>query len=118
MGNQQKISYFQAALALKEKVNLLQFLNDAGIKPDGGFYSYEAIKEAIEKGIGHTVGVECITDLFGNSQLFEVYVCVDKSGSKIIDCPIVPESKRCKETIEFAVFESESLLDEKSAYSL
>ncbi|XP_016504184.1 intracellular ribonuclease LX-like isoform X2 [Nicotiana tabacum] len=89
-----------------------------GIKPDGGFYSYEAMKEAIEKGIGHTVGVECNIDLFGNRQLFEVYVCVDKCGSEIIDCPIVPESKRCKESIEFAVFESESLLDEKSAYSL
>lgn len=78
----------------------------------------EAIKEAIEKDIGHTVGVQCNIDLFGNSQLFEVYVCVDKSGSNIIDCPIIPESKRCNETVEFAVFGSENVLDGGSAYSL
>ncbi|TMX02891.1 hypothetical protein EJD97_019331 [Solanum chilense] len=111
-------SYFQAALALKEKVNLLQILKNAGIQPNGGFYNLEAIKKAIEKGIGHTIGVECNIDLNGNSQLYEVYVCVDKSGSNIIDCPIIPETKRCNEIVEFAVFGSRNILDEGHAYSL
>ncbi|XP_006344267.1 intracellular ribonuclease LX-like [Solanum tuberosum] len=111
-------SYFQAALALKEKVNLLQILKNAGIQPNGGFYNLEAIKKAIEKGIEHTIGVECNIDLNGNSQLFEVYICVDKSGSNIIDCPIIPETKRCNEIVEFAVFGSRNILDGGHAYSL
>ncbi|KAK4371047.1 hypothetical protein RND71_010522 [Anisodus tanguticus] len=92
-------SYFEAALTLKEKVNLLQILKDAG----------NITLEAIEKGIGHTAGVECNIDLSGNSQLFEVYMCVDKSGLELIDCPIIPESKRCNEIVEFVVFGSETV---------
>ncbi|KAH0678082.1 hypothetical protein KY284_019167 [Solanum tuberosum] len=111
-------SYFQAALALKEKVNLLQILKNAGIQPNGGFYNLEAIKKAIEIGIEHTIGVECNIDLNGNSQLYEVYICVDKSGSNIIDCPIIPETKRCNEVVEFAVFGSRNILDGGHAYSL
>ena len=45
--------YFEAALNLKKKVNLLQILKIARIEPDDGFYSLDNIVKAIIKGIGH-----------------------------------------------------------------
>ncbi|MCD7460739.1 hypothetical protein HAX54_044319 [Datura stramonium] len=56
-------SYFEAALTIKEKVNLLSVLEDAGIEP-GGFYSLEAIKEAIKNGTGHEAAIQCNKDAF------------------------------------------------------
>ena len=76
--------YFEAALNLKKKVNLLQILRVARIEPDDGFYSLDNIVRAIIKGIGHTPRIECNKDSHGNSQLYNIYLCVDSSRSKII----------------------------------
>ncbi|XP_006344331.1 ribonuclease 1-like [Solanum tuberosum] len=100
-------SYFQVTLALKEKVNLLQLLKNAGIRPDGGSYGMKAIKEAIKNGIGHDVVIECNNDVFGNNQLFQVYICVDKTGSDLIECPMILKRK-CDENIVFADFGSDT----------
>ncbi|PHT33751.1 hypothetical protein CQW23_25551 [Capsicum baccatum] len=59
------------ALTIKEKVNLLSVLKNAGSEP-GGFYSLEAVKEAIKNGIGYEAAIECNKDLFGNSQLYQI----------------------------------------------
>ncbi|KAK4376651.1 hypothetical protein RND71_002947 [Anisodus tanguticus] len=71
-------SYFKAALTIKEKVNLLSVLKDAGIEP-GGFYSLEAVKEAIKNGTGHEAAIKCNKDALGNNQLYQVYLCVDNT---------------------------------------
>lgn len=109
-------SYFQAALTIKEKVNLLSVLKDAGIEP-GGYYSLEAIKEAIKDGTGHEAAIQCNSDALGNNQLYQVYLCVDKYGTDLIDCPILPKRK-CNETIEFATFGPESFVEEESFFTL
>lgn len=96
-------AYFQAALDLKEKVNLLQALTDAGIKPDGSFYSLDSIKDAIREGTGFTPGIECNVDASHNRQLYQVYFCVDTSGTNLIECPKYPRSK-CGSRIEFPPF--------------
>ncbi|KAG9451324.1 hypothetical protein H6P81_011289 [Aristolochia fimbriata] len=96
-------NYFQTALNLKHRANLLQILQQAGIEPDGGFYRKDAISEAIEQGIGYTPGVECNVDEGGNRQLYQIYLCVDPSGSDFIHCPVLPRQK-CGERIEFPVF--------------
>ena len=54
--------YFEAALNLKKKVNLLQILRVARIETDDGFYSLDDIVRAIIKGIGHTPRIECNKD--------------------------------------------------------
>lgn len=74
-----------------------------GIEPDDGFYSLESIKEAIKEGVGHVPGIECNKDSAGNSQLYQVYLCVDTSGSEIIDCPKLPRG-RCASDVQFAKF--------------
>ncbi|PHT67733.1 hypothetical protein T459_27220 [Capsicum annuum] len=109
-------SYFKAALTIKEKVNLLSVLKNAGSEP-GGFYSLEAVKEAIKNGIGYEAAIECNKDLFGNSQLYQVYLCVDKYGIDLIECPILPKRK-CNETIEFATFGPGAFVEERSFLTL
>lgn len=85
-----KHAYFQAALKLKDDANLLGALQNAGINPNGGSYSLDSIKEAITTGTGHTPWIQCSDDggsgsSSGNSQLYQVYLCVDRSGNGFIE---------------------------------
>lgn len=95
--------YFEAALKLKEKANLLQALNNAGIKPDDEFYDLDSIKEAIKDATGFTPGIECNIDASKNSQLYQVFMCVDISGSEFIECPVLPK-RRCASKVQFPKF--------------
>ncbi|CAK9136342.1 unnamed protein product [Ilex paraguariensis] len=95
--------YFKSALDLKQKLGLLQILRNAGINPDGGLYSLSSIKGAIKNSIGYTPWIECNVDASGNSQLYQIYTCVDTSGSKLIECPVFPSGK-CGTNIEFPSF--------------
>ncbi|CAL9162660.1 unnamed protein product, partial [Musa hybrid cultivar] len=95
--------YFQAALKLKKQVDVLRILQDAGIQPDGGDYSLKSIVSAISDAIGYTPWIECNNDEAGNSQLYQVYLCVDTSAAKLIECPVLPR-KRCGSEIEFPSF--------------
>ena len=95
--------YFEAAIKLKEKANLLKLLNDAGIEANDEFYSLESIREAIQKGVGYTPGIQCNKDSGGHSQLYQVYLCVDTSGSEFIKCPVLPRGK-CSSSIQFSKF--------------
>nr|WMD30964.1 S-RNase 36 [Camellia oleifera] len=101
-------SYFQTALDLKNKANLLQALTTAGIRPNGKFYHLESIKEAIRETVGVTPYIECNVDTSGNHQLYQVYMCVDSSGSNFIKCPVLPHSHPCGSKIEFPPFSDNS----------
>ncbi|KAJ8760885.1 hypothetical protein K2173_021923 [Erythroxylum novogranatense] len=95
--------YFEAALKLKQKANLLQALKNAGIKPDDEFYDLDSIEEAIKGAVGFTPGLECNVDQSKNAQLFQVYLCVDTSVSAFIECPILPRG-RCQSRVQFPKF--------------
>ncbi|KAF6171855.1 hypothetical protein GIB67_007376 [Kingdonia uniflora] len=95
--------YFDSALNLKKQVDLLNILQSAGINPDGGFYSLRAITNAITQATGYAPGIECNIDESGNSQLYQIYLCVDTSGTNFIKCPLLPSGK-CSSSIEFPSF--------------
>ncbi|KAA0034420.1 hypothetical protein IC582_023059 [Cucumis melo] len=95
--------YFETTLNLKAQANILQALQTAGINPDGSHYSLDKIKSAIEEGIKLTPGISCNVDGSGNSQLYEIYLCVDSSASNFIDCPVFPNSN-CASSVEFPKF--------------
>lgn len=76
----------------------------AGIQANGGYYSLTDIKDAIKDGVGVTPWIECNVDSSGNSQLYQVYLCVDTSGKYIIECPVMPRGGRCGSSIEFPEF--------------
>ncbi|XP_051146140.1 intracellular ribonuclease LX-like [Andrographis paniculata] len=99
-------AYFEAALNLKHKANLLQRLADAGIRP-GKFYTLKELKHAMQEGVGHEPYIECNVDPEGNHQLYQVYLCVDTSGSNIVDCPVFPHGRGCGSRIEFPLFSSD-----------
>ncbi|XP_057777247.1 intracellular ribonuclease LX-like [Salvia miltiorrhiza] len=100
-------AYFQSALELKNKANLLQLLKHAGIYP-GKFFSMESIKRAIKEGVGYEAYIECNVDTQGNHQVYQVYMCVDKSASKFINCPILPHGRGCGSRVEFPSFSHHS----------
>ncbi|XP_039034722.1 ribonuclease 1-like [Hibiscus syriacus] len=96
-------TYFRTALSLRQQTKFLQSLTGAGINPDGGSYSVENIKDAIKEGTGYTPWIECNEDSSGNSQLYQVYLCLDSSGSNLIECPVFPQGE-CSSEIEFPTF--------------
>ncbi|WJX57240.1 ribonuclease T2 [Trifolium repens] len=91
------------ALKLKEKVNLLQILKNAGIEPNDEFYSIDNISKAIKEATGFTPEIACNRDSARNSQIFQVYMCVDTSGSSFIECPRLPKN-RCGGQVQFSKF--------------
>ncbi|CAH9117010.1 unnamed protein product [Cuscuta europaea] len=96
-------SYFESALKLKNQIGLLHLLQKAGIQPDGRTYSLGDIEQAALDGFGHEVGIECNTDANGESQLYQVLICVDPSASRVIECPGLPNG-HCSSTIKFPSF--------------
>ncbi|GFY87111.1 ribonuclease 1 [Actinidia rufa] len=94
-------SYFEKGLDLKKKANLLEALKSAGIRPDGKYYSLDNIKEVIEESLGVAPFIECNVDTSRNHQLYQVYLCVDSSGSNFIQCPVLPHGRPCGSKIEF-----------------
>ncbi|WVZ92782.1 hypothetical protein U9M48_038822 [Paspalum notatum var. saurae] len=96
--------YFQAALRLRDQLGVLAALTSAGVNPDGGYYTLAQIKNAIREGTGFEPYVECNRDEAGNSQLYQLYFCVNAAGDSFIECPVLPNSKKCGNRIEFPVF--------------
>ncbi|KAH7853163.1 hypothetical protein Vadar_034133 [Vaccinium darrowii] len=101
-----QVDYFESALRLKKQVNLLKTLNNAGIQPNGRFYETgAAVEETIRKAVGYMPGVWCNNDKSGNRQLYQVVVCGDVVGNRIIDCPGIPMGKgECAASIKFPPF--------------
>ena len=74
-----------------------------GINLDGNSYSLQNIKNAIKGAIGYTPWIECNVDASGNSQLYQIYLCVDTSRSSLIECPMFLKGK-CGSEIKFPSF--------------
>ncbi|KAK7825892.1 extracellular ribonuclease le [Quercus suber] len=86
--------YFDTALSLKGKTNSSKLLI---------VQSLVNIKNAIKGAIAYTPWIECNVDAYGNSQLYQIYLCVDTSGSDLIECPLFPKGK-CGSEIDFLPF--------------
>ncbi|CAO2829582.1 unnamed protein product [Amaranthus hypochondriacus] len=100
-----EIAYFQAALNLKNRVNVLQALTRAGIRPNNQMYPLKSVKEAIAKTTGFHPWVVCNRNSQGISQIWQVAVCVDKSGTRLINCPFIPRGPGdCQDQIKFPSF--------------
>ncbi|WJX62570.1 ribonuclease T2 [Trifolium repens] len=95
--------YFQTALKLKQKLNLLQIFKNAGIEPNNKFYNIGNFLDAIQEATGFLPGIECNRDSTHNSQLLKIYMCVDISGSNFIECPGVPMGI-CGDKVQFPKF--------------
>ena len=100
-----EVAYFQAALSLKNRVNILQALTRAGIHPNNRLYPLKSVKKAIARATGFHPWVVCNRNSQGVSQIWQVSVCVNKSGTKLINCPFVPKGPGdCESRIKFPSF--------------
>lgn len=82
-----------------------------GIKPDGGLYGLDEIKNAIKRKIGFAPGIECNEDVKGTKQLFQIYLCLDNYAKEFVECPYVPD-KSCASKIKFPKFPQKDSLGE------
>ncbi|XP_071690841.1 extracellular ribonuclease LE-like [Rutidosis leptorrhynchoides] len=96
-------AYFSTALKLKTQIDLLNALQSEGIQANGEKYSLSDIKDAIKGASGYTPWIECNNDSSGNSQLYQIYLCVDSSASGFIECPVFPHGS-CASSVEFPSF--------------
>lgn len=99
--------YFQDTLSLRDRIHLHGALKTAGIYPNGNDYSLTDITNAIRRGTGKHPRIQCNRNRAGKSQLFEVYVCVDKIDAyTFIDCPTSQTSPRksCDRRVLFPRF--------------
>eukprot|EP00253_Pinus_taeda_P009159 PITA_09159 len=97
-------SYFESALSLRENMDILGALKEAGIKPDEREYSLRNIKEAIIESTGELPRIKCNRSEEGEHQLYQLYVCVDKwDAFTVIKCPFYPHSN-CPSMLVFPPF--------------
>ncbi|KAJ4751442.1 Ribonuclease [Rhynchospora pubera] len=96
--------YFLATLRLKAMTNILYCLQLAGIWPDDQRYrTLTSVVSAIQACVGHTIYVQCNSDNRGRSQLYQVYICVNQTGTGLIDCPVFPR-RTCPSKFRFPKF--------------
>ncbi|KAM3364550.1 hypothetical protein ACQJBY_014728 [Aegilops geniculata] len=96
--------YFATALGFKARHNLTGILAGAGILPsDSETYFLSSIRDAIKEGTGFTANLECNRGVAGETQLFQVYQCIDRAGENLIDCPL-PMQGNCKDRVQLPAF--------------
>uniref|UniRef100_A0A0E0LNN9 Uncharacterized protein n=1 Tax=Oryza punctata TaxID=4537 RepID=A0A0E0LNN9_ORYPU len=90
--------YFAAALALDKLTNLRKILADGGVVPvPPGVrktYTFGEISDALAKGTGLRTYLRCSQKTAGETLLYEVLQCVDRSGERLINCT-APFDHRC-----------------------
>lgn len=102
--NMDQHTYFAAALRFKARFNLTRILLDAGIAPsDDRTYFLSSIRDAIGEATGSAPSVACSRNADGETQLSEVYQCVDRTGTRPVDC-LVPVQGRCNDRVKFPAF--------------
>ncbi|KAK4491810.1 hypothetical protein RD792_002586 [Penstemon davidsonii] len=88
--------YFEAALNIKKKVNLLNVLSNKAIKPDSkSYYRVGDILDAIRNTGLNVAGIYCNVDKKGKSQLDQAILCTDPKVSAIVECPGIPMTGIC-----------------------
>ncbi|KAK9750765.1 hypothetical protein RND81_02G220200 [Saponaria officinalis] len=97
-----ELAYFKRALNLKNKINILQALARAGIRPNNQLYSLKSVKRAISRAYRHHPFIACNRDSQGNSQIWQVTMCFDKTATRLIKCPYLPKGRNfCGSRIKF-----------------
>nr|DAD33343.1 TPA_asm: hypothetical protein HUJ06_012194 [Nelumbo nucifera] len=96
--------YFEKALDLRAKINMLSIFKRNGIiSTDYADYSLAKIKEVIHREIGATAAISCNKNMWDESQVSEIYLCVDKDAMTIIPCPVLPDFT-CASRVVFGSF--------------
>ncbi|XP_061993239.1 extracellular ribonuclease LE-like [Rosa rugosa] len=80
------------------------YLQDYGIRPDGTAYNLNTLKYYLRKSfLGLNIGIEYNEDASGNSQYYQIHICIDPSGKFMIKCPVLADEK-CADSFVFPSF--------------
>ncbi|KAK1265522.1 Ribonuclease 3 [Acorus gramineus] len=97
-------TYFDTVLNMRSKIELLSLLVGQGYGPSNtAYYRTSDIEAAISSVIGARPVIRCSKDQSGEFQLYEVYVCVNKEATEVIECPS-PPAFTCSDFIRFHPF--------------
>ncbi|PUZ73053.1 hypothetical protein GQ55_2G444000 [Panicum hallii var. hallii] len=98
-------AYFRSALDLKARLDLTGALLDAGIVPsDEAEYCLGRVRAAVAAATGGAAPMlECNRSARNETQLYQVYVCVDPDGRTLVHCPL-PAQRGCTDMIKFPPF--------------
>ncbi|XP_058114181.1 extracellular ribonuclease LE-like [Magnolia sinica] len=112
--------YFGGALQLRSTVNLLSNLGRADMVPNDNDYDSSLIYAAINDAVGGKTAMRCVETswwwFWSKSQLSEVWFCVDKSGSTIINCPTYPKFT-CGDKVTFGKFTYDMMKDTSESFN-
>ncbi|XP_010683175.2 ribonuclease 3 [Beta vulgaris subsp. vulgaris] len=97
-----EMAYFHAALNLKNKINIFQAFAETMIQPNDQFYPLDNITTMISLATGFRPSIFCNHDAQGDSQIWQVLLCVDKSGTELVNCSNpYKQQGNCASTIKF-----------------
>ena len=103
--NMDQHAYFAAALRFKTRFNLTRILLDAGITPsDERTYFLSSIPDAVTEATGSKPSIGCNKGVSGEMQLFEMYQCVDRTGTRPVDCPGPMQGRKCTDRVQLPAF--------------
>ncbi|KAJ4711347.1 Ribonuclease [Melia azedarach] len=71
------------------------------LKQMGNLYCLNSIILGIEGANGYASVVECNVNSSGTSLLYQIYLCIDRSGSNLIDCLISSRRGFCVHNLPF-----------------
>ncbi|KAJ1695567.1 hypothetical protein LUZ63_012265 [Rhynchospora breviuscula] len=71
---------------------------------NGGHYMLDSIITALTSCLGHVPGIGCNQDSSGRYQLHLVYLCINPSGTVLMDCPVYPSSGCGSSVVYFPSF--------------
>jgi ribonuclease T2 len=97
--------YFEASLELYNRYDITRGLGNAGVVADDRFYPVANITSALTELLGYAPQIECNKDPEGNRQLHQVYVCVAKDATTVIECPASIRNP-CRGEVQFPLYGS------------
>ncbi|URE09277.1 Ribonuclease [Musa troglodytarum] len=98
-----QLSYFTAALNLKNKVDILSRLNEKNIFPNNSDYASNDIFQIIRREVSYKLAMQCNTKS-GLQQLYQIHICINKQGNQFIDCKVFIKRKCTFVEIVFSPF--------------
>ncbi|KAG0607075.1 hypothetical protein M758_8G001400 [Ceratodon purpureus] len=83
-----RLTYFETAVALHHDYNILEAFHLEGIYPNGQMYDLLDLHQVLGNYIGEEALITCsFNDFYQVSQIYEVFICLDKSQFLPLPCP-------------------------------
>ncbi|KAK9750762.1 hypothetical protein RND81_02G219900 [Saponaria officinalis] len=96
--------YFENAINLQNKIDVLQVFSRVGITPNNRFYPLGVIRKVVTSAFGHEPIVTCTENKKGQSQIWRIVVCVDKSGTNFVKCQFTLPKSDCQSNVLFPTY--------------